>query len=278
MNKRFLTSCLLTFLVYAASSLSVAQDWSPWQKLDDGALNGIEFSFSNDCPPTGALDCNHLWRFSSGYETDVTVEYTISWDTGTGMEKKSARTTLKPGENRDDSFAVVGAALDEVSVKIVAEQQVLEAARKEVEAERKRMEGVRQQAELSAIKQEELREAEEARQNLVLPNEKVKKAESTKFRRGHEERIRREELYLRQREQPRSRKELLAECRRLEKGDTAYRRKVTHKRRIAAKMKSSPESRNRSEVSIPKDLPVAVSFSKFEKFLDAEIIGHNGCL
>ena len=153
MKKRFLILFLFSFLVYAASGFSGTDDWSPWKKLDDGGLNGIEFSHKNNCPPTG-VDCDLLWRFSSAYETDVTVDYTIAWDTGNGIQEKNVRTTLKPGENQDDSFAVTGVALDEVSVKIVADREVLSAARKEVEAERLRMEEARKQADENARKQE----------------------------------------------------------------------------------------------------------------------------
>jgi len=145
--KYCLSSVLVVTLLLCVSGVSPAKEWSSWQKLDDGALNGIEFSFSDNCPPGGAVDCNLSWRFLSNYETDVMVEYTIAWDTGAAIREQSVRTTLKPGENRDASFTVIGAALDEVSVKIVADKQVLEAARTEVEAERKRVEIERRVAE-----------------------------------------------------------------------------------------------------------------------------------
>ncbi len=278
MKKRFLLLFLLSFLVYAASGFSGGDDWSPWKKLDDGALNGIEFSHKNNCPPTGALDCDLLWRFSSGYETDVTADYTIAWDTGNGIQEKKSRITLKPGENLDDSYAVTGVALDEVSVKIVAEQEVLSAARQEVEAERVRMEEARKQADENARKQEELREGEEPRQGEIRRDPAVRKPASSKLRKGHLDRIRREELYLRQQEQPRPRRTVASERRRREEASAAYYRKKEHKRAIVARVRNVGRSVAPSHEGSIKETPQPVTTMRLERYLDSEILGNNKCL
>ncbi len=279
MKKRLLTSSLLTIFVYAASGLSDAQDWTPWQKLDDGALNGIEFSYRDNCPPTGAVDCNHLWRFSSGYESDVTVEYTIAWETDSGIKEKTGRAILKPGENMDDSFSVAGKALDEVSVKIVAEKEVLAAARKQVESEQRRMEETRRQAEEIARKQEEPgRGAEEVSRGTSKPASFVKKSSSTRSRMTHAERVRCEELYLRQQEQPRPRKVVQGERLRRAEARAAARRKMAHRRYLAAKAMSVQRVPVRQDTENVRDIPATINFTKFEKFLDSEILGHNNCL
>ena len=61
--------CILSFhifLLFALPCLVCADDWSPWAQLDDGALNGIEFSHRSDCP-VSAKDpaCTLRWRFLS---------------------------------------------------------------------------------------------------------------------------------------------------------------------------------------------------------------------
>jgi hypothetical protein len=279
MKKRLLTSSLLTIFVYVASGLSDAQDWTPWQKLDDGALNGIEFSYRDNCPPTGAVDCNHLWRFSSGYESDVTVEYTIAWETGSGIKEKTARTVLKPGENMDDSFSVAGKALDEVSVKIIAEKEVLAAARRQVESERRLMEETQRQAEEIARKQEEPgRGVEETPRGTIKQASAPKKSSSTKYRRTHAERIRSEERYLQQQEQPRPRKTVMDERRRREEARANARRKMAHRRYLAAKAMSVQSVPERHLAENVPESPATINFMKFEKYLDSEILGHNNCL
>lgn len=143
--------------------------WSPWAKLDDGGLNGIEFSHKDNCGKQGsATPCTHNWRFNSLYETDVDLEYTIAWDSGAGVQKKTVRTRLKPGENRDDSFAVNAVALDELSVRLIADTRVLADARNTVAetraAEQREIERKRQQVELIArLAAEEQQRQEEAR-------------------------------------------------------------------------------------------------------------------
>jgi hypothetical protein len=171
--KQYLTPCLLTLLVSAAPLFSHAGDWSSWQKLNDGALNGIEFSFSNNCPPAGASDCVHRWRFSSNYDGDVTVDYTLAWDTGTGIREKIDRIRLNPGENRGESFSVIGRGLEEVSLKIVAEKQVLAAARKELGLPP----GAGEVAQSAAVKPEV-----QVRQSESLPILKADETEIVKFR------------------------------------------------------------------------------------------------
>jgi hypothetical protein len=147
----------------------VKPTWSPWSKLDDGALNGIEFSHSNDCAtPGGTIPCTHSWRFNSLYETEVELEYTIAWDSGTGIQKKTARTRIKPGDNRDSTFTVSAVALDELSVRVVADAAVLKDARNTVAeikaAEQREIEKKKKQAELVArLAAEEEKKQEEAR-------------------------------------------------------------------------------------------------------------------
>ncbi len=240
--KCFLTPSLLALLVCGSSGLSHARDWSPWQTPDDGALNGIEFSFADNCPPAGAVNCDHIWRFSSKYEGEVTVEYTIAWKTGNGVREKTARITLKPGENQDDSFKVVGTALDELSVKIVADKELLAEARKEVEAQRLQMDPPRRKGEETARKREEAPH-KEAPPTLLPPPRKIEESQPANCRRVV----------------PRHRRAVTATM--------ARRRKVAVKRTYPAQ----------PERVVAAERPEPILVGNLTTYLDSTILGHPVC-
>jgi len=148
---------IIFILIQVLAGVSFAAEWSPWYKLADGALNGIEFSFKDDCPSRDSTTCNRWWRFSSAYETPVTVESVIVWEGSAGSQKKRDRLTLKPGVNSSPAFTLYG-AIDEVTVRVIADERVLDEARQEVAAEQER------KAQEKQHKVDEARRAEEARQ------------------------------------------------------------------------------------------------------------------
>lgn len=179
---------LLVLLTTCATSAlaETGRGWSPWYKLDDGGLNGIEFSHKNDCQPGGTASCDLQWRFSSGYETPVEIEYTIAWESG-GPQKMSERVKIEPGINVSDAFTVKGSALDEVSVRLISDKKILAEARKEVTAELKRQEDEHRRKVEAARLAELARKAEQARQEklaraAVLPYKPGEPAEVTQFR------------------------------------------------------------------------------------------------
>ncbi|HIJ87390.1 MAG TPA: hypothetical protein HPP97_06835 [Desulfuromonadales bacterium] len=166
--------------------------WSPWAKLDDGALNGIEFSHKSECIVGATIPCPHEWRFNSLYETDVELEYTIAWDSGAGIQHKTARTVIKPGENRDSVFTVNAVALDELSVRIVADAAVLKDARKTVAeikaAELREIEKKKKQAELVArLAAEEQKRQEEARRKEQEEAKRKQAAQEEYWRKNPQE-------------------------------------------------------------------------------------------
>jgi hypothetical protein len=68
----------LLFPIYCS-----AEDWTAWDPLNDGALNGIEFSHRTDCfAAMKGPNCSLSWRFQSNYEEPAMAEFTITWDTG----------------------------------------------------------------------------------------------------------------------------------------------------------------------------------------------------
>ncbi|ACD93958.1 hypothetical protein [Trichlorobacter lovleyi] len=214
---RYLFIMVLLITCSTSSLAETGRGWSPWYKLDDGGLNGIEFSHKNDCPPGGTAACNLQWRFSSAYETPVEIEYTIAWENG-GPQKRSERVNIQPGVNVSDAFTVKGAALDEVTVRLISDKKILAEARKEVTAELKRQEDERKRKEEAARKAELARKAEQARQEKLaqaaaLPYTPGEAAEVTQLR---EETAREIEEDLRQQEEKR-REERLAEEQRQER-------------------------------------------------------------
>jgi hypothetical protein len=218
---RYLLILVLLIMCATSALAETGRGWSPWYKLDDGGLNGIEFSHKNDCPPGGTAVCNLQWRFSSGYETPVEIEYTIAWESS-GPQKKSERVKIQPGVNVSDAFTVKGSALDEVTVRLISDKKILAEARKEVTAELKRQEDERKRKEEAARKAELARKAEQARQEKLaqaaaLPYTPGEAAEVTQFR---EETARRKEAIRRlerQREEEKRQEERLAEERRQER-------------------------------------------------------------
>lgn len=157
MNNYILPIFFLLLLIMP--HLSNAADWSPWAQLDDGALNGIEFSHRSDCPSSGKESaCTLFWRFLSNYENPVEVEYTISWGTTKGIKSKIQRAKLKPGENSPATFTVTGTALEDVSARIVADKQTLNAARQSLTEAQQLQEQQQRQAQ---EQEEQARAAEE---------------------------------------------------------------------------------------------------------------------
>lgn len=108
------------------------------------------------------------------------MEYDISWQTKEGQQSKKERATLQLGITEQEVFAVTGTELAEVSVRVVADTQVLAGARSEVAAARVRQEALKvaKRARQKAIamenrhREEEARRAEEERRGnlfLLLP-------------------------------------------------------------------------------------------------------------
>jgi hypothetical protein len=183
---RYLFMLLLLITCVTCASAETGRNWSPWYKLDDGGLNGIEFSHKNDCPPGGTATCTHRWRFNSNYETPVVIEYTISWD-AFGPREKSERVKLQAGINESAVFTVSGTALDEVTVRLIADKEALSEARKEVTAEIKRQEAERRRLEETARQAELARKAEQERQEKLasaaaMPYKSGEPAEVTRYR------------------------------------------------------------------------------------------------
>ncbi len=159
----FIASLFIITNLWFCPILCHASGWSPWYKLDDGGLNGIEFSHKNDCPPGGRTVCTHWWRFNNGYETPMEIEYTVAWDAGFGIRSKSGQATIRPGVSESPDYTVSGVALDEVSVRIIADRKLLQTARNEVETERKKREDEERRRIEAERKAEEARKAEAAR-------------------------------------------------------------------------------------------------------------------
>jgi hypothetical protein len=112
---------LLTVQLLLVTGISPAADWSPWTPLDDGALNGIEFSHRSDCPAKADKStCPLIWRFRSGYEDPVELEYTLTWNTPKGTKTQTKRFRCLPGENSAAAFTVSGSSLEEVTVRVIA--------------------------------------------------------------------------------------------------------------------------------------------------------------
>ena len=125
--KQLLVVCLFILLPVLCS----ANEWSPWALLNDGILNGVEFSHRSDCPTsTENSGCALLWRFLNNYEDPAEVEFTITWDTGKELKSETRRTTLQPGENSSSAFSVSGTALEEVSVRAITATRTSNTVRK----------------------------------------------------------------------------------------------------------------------------------------------------
>ena len=206
---RHLPALLLLFTCSTSAFAETGRGWSPWYKLDDGGLNGIEFSHKNDCPPGGAAVCTHHWRFHSGYETPVEINYTITWVESSIPRNKSERVNLPPGVTESAVFTVRGTALDEVTVRLVADKKILAEARKEVTEEIKRKENDRRRKEEAERKAELARKSEQERQEKIaraaaLPYQQDEPAEVTSYR---NELMRKQEVARQAEEETRRRKE-----------------------------------------------------------------------
>ena len=159
-----------------------ADDWSGWEPLNDGALNGVEFSHKNECAAAmKGPNCILSWRFLSNYEEATMAEFTISWDTGNELKHETHQILLQPGENSSTSYNVSGLALDEISLRITADQPTNnETARTQTEAlpAGKPLQTTDQQAQVQQeeAQREELRKAEQLRQQEQEELRRTKRA------------------------------------------------------------------------------------------------------
>jgi hypothetical protein len=148
---------------------SAADEWTSWIQLNDGALNGIQFSHRSDC--TGSTtDCILRWRFLSNYEDPLEVEYTLTWDSGRDLKHVTQRTRLQPGENGSAAFSVAGTALEEVSLQVITDAQKISADKERADAQL-----------LEQLKQEERR-----RDELAKEQERLRQAEQAAVKKQQE--------------------------------------------------------------------------------------------
>jgi hypothetical protein len=194
-----------------------ATDWSRWAQLDDGALNGVEFSHRSDCP-VSAKDpaCALRWRFMSNYEEPTDVDFTLSWETAKGLKKKTQRVKLKPGENSSTTFSVSGTALDEVSVRLIADPRTISAARQALTEAQQLQEQQQRQA---LEQQEQERAAQEQkvkdRQRFAALTRKEQQRREDEARQQQEEQAaRQQEAAFRQQEAAQREQEAEAQARR----------------------------------------------------------------
>ncbi len=166
MKHLFIIGLTLLFPFYCS-----ADEWTAWDPLNDGALNGIEFSHRDDCiAAMKGPNCTLSWRFLSNYDAPATAEFTITWDAGNELKSETRRVTLQPGENSAPSFSVSGIALDEVSVRVIADEQTIAVTQQTPTETQPLQQNLQETEELHRAKrarlqeQEDLLRAEKARQ------------------------------------------------------------------------------------------------------------------
>ncbi len=194
---------LVLFLFFLVPICCLADDWTQWDQLNDGALNGIEFSHRNECSAAmKGPNCTLQWRFLSNYEEPVMVEYTIAWDVGNQLKSEHRRITLQPGENSCTSFTVSGADLEEISVRVVTDPKLVQEAEptrtepQPAPLTEKEQEELRRAKRAKQQEQEDLRRAEKAQQQEELTRlaEKVKKQQQDELNRAAVKAEKQEEL------------------------------------------------------------------------------------
>lgn len=145
---------ILLPLCLLASSLPVfaaQSDWSDWNRLEDRALNGIYFSHKKECSD-GTDNCTLRWRWRNRYETDMAIDYRITYKVAGGTKDIAGQVRLRSGVNESPNFTTIGKGFDGVSVGIIASEEAKETARMQAERE------------LQVKAERKLREEEEARQ------------------------------------------------------------------------------------------------------------------
>ena len=213
---------------------STADEWTPWAKLSDGKLNGLQFSHRSECT-SSRKECALLWRIMSNYEEPLMTEVTITWDSGKSLKNVIQRVKLQPGENISAAFSVSGMALEEVSVRVLAEPGLLQ--------HQVRQEQIRPQ-------QDELRQAEQTRtqkKEEELRSEQARKQKRDEVRRNEQPRKQKKEKELRS-EQARKQKqdqELRSELARNQKQVEELRSELARKQKQDEEQRRSEQARER---------------------------------
>jgi len=185
---------------------STADEWTPWAKLSDGKLNGLQFSHRSECT-SSRKECALLWRIMSNYEEPLMTEVTITWDSGKSLKNVIQRVKLQPGENISAAFSVSGMALEEVSVRVLAEPGLLQ-HQVQQEQIRPQQDELRQAEQTRTQKKEEELRSEQARkqkQDQELRSELARKQKQVEELRSELARKQKQDEEQRRSEQARER-------------------------------------------------------------------------
>ena len=222
---------------------STADEWTPWAKLSDGKLNGLQFSPRSECT-SSRKECALLWRIMSNYEEPLMTEVTITWDSGKSLKNVIQRVKLQPGENISAAFSVSGMALEEVSVRVLAEPGLLQ---HQV-----------QQEQIRPL-QDELRQAEQTRtqkKEEELRSEQARKQKRDEVRRNEQPRKQKKEKELRS-EQARKQKqveELRSEQARKQKHDQELRSELARNQKQVEELRSELARKQKQDEELRSEL------------------------
>jgi len=87
--------------------------WSDWYQLDDGALNGIFFSWRS-------IGDKQEWRWRNDYTGKVKIKYKLRYiSNGTNGKIKEGTTPLESGENELKEFSIAASSLEGMTVVLV---------------------------------------------------------------------------------------------------------------------------------------------------------------